>query len=80
VPLIPERSAQEAFVMPTYSEIQGFVKRRHHRVVKTCHIAHVKSELGLPMRERKNKNPRKHPCPDAYRLWIREAFRSLSES
>ena len=65
--------------MPTYSEIQDFVKIRHQRVVKTCHIAHVKSELGLPMRERKSESARKYPCPEEYRPWIEEAFRSLSD-
>lgn len=66
-------------VMPTYSEIQAFIKERHRRVVKTCHIAHVKSDLGLPMRDRKSNSPRKYPCPDAYRGWIEEAFRVLSD-
>lgn len=63
--------------MPTYREIQDFVKKRHQRVVKTCHIAHVKSELGLPMRERKSESPRKYPCPDQFRTWIKEAFSVL---
>ena len=65
-------------LMATYREIQEFVKREHNRTVKTCHIAHVKSELGLPMRERATSRPRKYPCPDQYRPWIEEAMRSLT--
>jgi len=62
----------------TYREIQDFVKQRYKRVVKTCHIAHVKSDLGFEMRPRVSNAPRKYPCPDAYRPWIEEAFLLLS--
>ena len=64
--------------MPTYSAIQDFVRKRYGRVVKTCHIAHVKSQLGLPMRKRRSESPRKYPCPEVYRAWIEDAIRSLS--
>ena len=63
--------------MPTYSEIQKYVKRRYRRVMKSCYIAHVKADIGLPMRIER-RHPRKYPCPDAYRPWIEEAFRVLA--
>jgi len=63
--------------MPTYVEIQAFVKKTHHRYVKPCHIAHVKSDLRLPMHGQRGMELRKHPCPAEFRPWIEEAFRTL---
>ena len=36
--------------MATYEEIQQFVKKRYRSTVKTCHIAHAKEILGLPVK------------------------------
>ncbi|HXC02719.1 MAG TPA: hypothetical protein VNU49_08725 [Opitutaceae bacterium] len=63
--------------MPTYREIQEFVRKRHQRTVKTCHIAHVKRDLGYQMRARRTKGRRKYPCPEEFRPWIKEAFKRL---
>ena len=48
----------------TYKEIQSSYKIKHNATIKTCWIADVKRKLGLPMRERKSKEPVKYPCPN----------------
>lgn len=63
--------------MATYKEIQLFVKRRYGFNPRTCWIAHVKEELGLPMREAHNRRgaQRKYPCPEDNRPAIEAALR-----
>jgi hypothetical protein len=51
--------------MATYTEIQEWIKKKYGYTVKTCWIADVKAQCGLPMRtahNRKGKN-RMYPCP-----------------
>lgn len=64
--------------MATYSEIVDWIKERHGFVVKTCWIAHVKSDCGLPVRQATNRhNPkvREVPCPQDKRPAILAALR-----
>lgn len=52
--------------MPTYSEIQKFVQRRHGFVPKTAWIAHVKALRGISTRRAPNRAGRGRrvvPCP-----------------
>ena len=52
--------------MATYSQIQAWVKRQYKFEPKSCWIAHVKSECGLPTRvapNRRNPSRREVPCP-----------------
>jgi len=66
--------------MATYREIQEFVKAKHGFSVKSCWIAHVKSDLGFPMRTspRRRGPERMVPCPPEKRDVIIEAIRALS--
>lgn len=64
--------------MPTYKQIQIYVKARHGCTVKTCWIAHVKELNGLNPRtapNRKNGDKRKNPCPPSKRPLIEEGIR-----
>lgn len=68
--------------MATYQEIAALARQIGGRTVKTCWIAHVKSDLGLPMRTAPNRydpNERVHPCPASARPAIVEALRRLGE-
>jgi hypothetical protein len=64
--------------MPTYSEIQKFVQRRHGFVPKTAWIAHVKILRGMSARGAANRaGPGRPvvPCPPERREAIEEALR-----
>jgi len=64
--------------MPTYSEIQKFVQRRHGFVPKTAWIAHVKILRNIPTRgaaNRAGRGRRVVPCPPEKREAIEEALR-----
>ena len=63
--------------MATYSEIQGWLKRKFGYTVKTCWIADVKAQSGLEVRvapNRKSKGKRKYPCPLEKRAGIEDAL------
>lgn len=50
----------------TYKEIQKYYKEKYNTSIKTCWIADVKRELGLPTRKaynRLNDDFVKYPCP-----------------
>ena len=52
--------------MATYKQIQEYVRNQTGRVPKTCWIAHVKSDLGLHVRNASNRfsaDERQVPCP-----------------
>jgi len=63
--------------MATYKQIQEWVKREHGFKPKTCWIADVKHQAGLPMRKAPNRKGvrRLHPCPQAKIKPIRAALR-----
>mgnify|MGYP001078325396 CR=1 FL=1 len=63
--------------MATYREIQEWVKRNYGFTPKTCWIADVKSQCGLPMRKAPNRQgtKRKYPCPKGKVKQIKAAFR-----
>lgn len=66
--------------MATYREIAELARTLAGRSVKTCWIAHVKSDLGMVERTAPNRvDPQKrvHPCPDHIRPAILEAMRRL---
>jgi hypothetical protein len=63
--------------MATYTEIQERIKKKYGYTVKTCWIADVKAQCGLPMRtahNRKGKN-RMVSCPKDRIKPIKDAFR-----
>ena len=67
--------------MATYRQVQAVTRLRYGFVPKTCWIAHVKEQLGLPMRKASNRQqgaPRKNPCPQAKRAVIVRVIRSLA--
>ena len=51
--------------VPSYKQVIECVRRETGRTVKTCWIAEVKRELGLPTREAWNRGKGKGspPCP-----------------
>ena len=63
--------------MPTYQQIQAWVKKQHGFVPKTCWIAHCKELQGLERRAAPNRRGavRIHPCPLDKRPAIVAAFR-----
>ena len=66
--------------MPTYKEIQHWVKENYGSTVKTCWIAHVKEMCGLKPRKAANRldaTKRANPCPPEKIEPIKEAFRAL---
>jgi len=63
--------------MATYNEIQQWIKKKYGYTEKSCWIADIKSQCGLPMRtahNRKGKN-RRYPCPQNRIKPIKDAFR-----
>ncbi len=51
----------------TYKEIQNRYKREFNKTIKSCWIADVKRQLGLPIRTSYNRislNAVKYPCPN----------------
>ena len=66
--------------MATYSQIQDHVRILGGRGVKTCWIAHVKSDYGLAKGQAPNRHDPKarvHPCPPEKRAVIEQALREL---
>lgn len=66
--------------MPTYRQVQDYVKSKNGFVPKTCWIAHVLSDHGLTKREahnRHSKGSRVHPCPPEKREAIVTALKTL---
>lgn len=63
--------------MATYKEIQQRVRSQAGFQPKTCWIAHVKSDLGLPARDAWNcvRSERQVPCPPDKRPPIVAALR-----
>ncbi len=63
--------------MPTYKQIQRFTKERYGFKVKTCWIAHVKSDWGLTTRIAPNRQDRARRikvCPAHQRPAIEAAL------
>jgi hypothetical protein len=65
--------------MPTYKEIQSWVKQNYGFVPKTCWIAEMKEKEGLPVRKAPNRKDteRVYPCPAGKEDAIRAAFHHL---
>ncbi|MDR2194110.1 MAG: hypothetical protein LBP19_06550 [Treponema sp.] len=61
---------------PTYKAVIEWVKKNKGYTVKTCWIAHVKEQMGYPMREAPNRNglKRVNPCPPSKADGIQEAL------
>jgi len=52
--------------MATYQQIQEYVRRKYGFQPKTCWIADVKEQVGLPVRRAWNRfdDERQVPCPE----------------
>jgi hypothetical protein len=63
--------------MATYIQIRDRVKQRYGFVSKTCWIADVKYQCGLPMRQAPNRKGvgRLYPCPQEKKAAILDALR-----
>ena len=63
--------------MATYKQIQDYVKREHDFQPKTCWIADVKEQAGLPVKRARNRQSdnRVEPCPSDKVDPIMDAFR-----
>lgn len=67
-------------LMPTYIEIADRVRSLGGGYVKTCWIAHVKSDFGLTRGTAPNRHHplrRTHVCPPQKRAWIAFALGEL---
>jgi hypothetical protein len=67
--------------MPTYKELQDWIKDRFGFVPKTCWIAHAKEICSLPVRiapNRVDSTVRKEPCPAEKLPAILAAFRQFN--
>ena len=63
--------------MATYKQIQDWVKKKYNFVPRTCWIADVKHQAGIPMRKAHNRKGEKrlYPCPQVKIETIRAALR-----
>lgn len=66
--------------MPTYKQIQNYVKEKYGFIPKTCWIADLKSQYGLTTKVAYNRKGKKrvHPCPESKKKFIISAFRHFS--
>ena len=72
---VPSGSAEEDHV-PTYREIQEWVREHRDFVPQTCWIAHCMELNGLPVGSAPNRSgDRSEPCPPEKRPAIEAAFR-----
>jgi hypothetical protein len=62
--------------MATYDQIQQWVEEKYGFTPKTCWIADMKEECGLPVRLAHNRQgkTRLHPCPKEKKKAIKAAF------
>jgi hypothetical protein len=62
--------------MTTYKEIQNWVRQEYCFSVKSCWIAHMKEQCGLPLRNAPNRQgeDRVCPCPQDKEDVIKTAF------
>lgn len=65
--------------MARYEDIQKWVKDNYGISIKTCWIADIKEQCGLPLKEAQNRKieDRQEPCPQKHKAKIIEAFESL---
>ena len=63
--------------MATYHQIQKYIRAKYGYQPKTCWIADVKEQVGLPVRRAWNRlsNERQVPCPSEKVAAILDAFR-----
>ena len=66
--------------MISYDDIKDYVYEKYGFIPKSCWIADVKEECGLPVkvypqRKATETNSRSHPCPDKRREPIKDALR-----
>lgn len=63
--------------MATYKQIQEYVRDKYGYAIKTCWIASMKEECGIPVKVAPNRysvNSRVYPCPAEKKNAIRDAF------
>ena len=62
--------------MATYKEIQEWIKKKYKYEPKTCWIADVKEQCGLPVKSAWNRQgpKRRNPCPKDKIKDIKSAF------
>lgn len=63
--------------MATYKDIQTYVKEQKGFSIKTCWIAEMKNQLGMPMGKASNRydeDTRTNPCPEGKKASILDAF------
>jgi hypothetical protein len=62
--------------MATYNQIQQWVEEKFGFTPKTCWIADMKEECGLPVRAAHNRQGKRrlHPCPKEKKQAIKAAF------
>jgi hypothetical protein len=64
--------------MASYKVIQNWIRNEYGFVVKTCWIADIKEQCGLPMRKAPNRydeDIRTNPCPTDKIESIKRAFK-----
>ncbi len=62
----------------TYKQIQKEHRKLYNKTVKSCWIADVKRELGMPVRmayNRENKDIIKNKCPEKFKKTITEIIK-----
>ncbi|MBI9010948.1 MAG: hypothetical protein JEZ08_01860 [Clostridiales bacterium] len=69
----------EKVKLPKYKMIQDSIKDKIDKTVKTCWIADVKEQLGLPIRIANNRidvDKRTNPCPREYKEFIVKEYKN----
>lgn len=66
-------------IMASYKEIQEYVRAKYGFVPKTCWIADIKNQHGIPMRKAPNRQAeqRVHPCPAEKKAALTQSMREL---
>ena len=54
------------YQMATYKEIQDWVREEHGFSIKSCWIAHMKEQCGLPLRSAPNRQGEDRACPFSF--------------
>lgn len=65
----------------TYRQIQEEYRKYFNKTIKSCWIADVKRELGMPVRmapNRENTDIIKNKCPERYKQSIKEIIQRRS--
>jgi len=64
--------------MAIYEDVQNYTSEHYGWVAQRCWIAHVKRDLGIPMRTKRSPDAsRAKPCPEKKWQKVEDAMRAV---